>query len=258
MVDFMDDLLDQLAPLLNGWAGDNAVSVTDLQTGKTIAINGDRQQMSACTIKIFIMMAVAQDLEAGRYSEDEVIDLIYSAMGPSNTWPARELIRYAGGGSLDAGIQRINGIMQSLGMSSSVLAHPPDYPEEDYGLGDENLLTTNDLNLALGKLYHRQAGLSEWATNYVLWSMTLAIPGQQYSLGGGIPAEANLYHKIGLLYDPYNTWNDAGIVTFERNGQTYAYAISYLGSWQPDWHDAYYHGADASAVAWDAFSAAYR
>ena len=87
----------------------------------------------------------------------------------------------------------------------------------------------------LGKLWNGEI-LTGWARDYVLWSMTIAIPGQQYSLGGGVPAEANLYHKIGLIYAPYNTWNDAGIVTFERDGQTYAYAISYLGSYSPDWH----------------------
>jgi beta-lactamase class A len=258
VVDFMDDLQDRLGPLVNSWGGLNAVAVTDLQTGKTISVNGDRQHLPACTIKVFIMMAVAQDLEAGRYSEGEVIDLIYDAMGPSNTWPARELIRYAGGGSLYNGVHRVNDIMQSLGMTRSVLDHPPGYPEEEYGYGyEDNYLTANDMNLALSKLYKRQAGLSEWATNYVLWSMTIAIPGQQYSLGGGIPWNTNLYHKIGLLYAPLNTWNDAGIVTFERNGQTYAYAISYFGSYTADWHDAYYHGADVSSVTWEAFSAAY-
>jgi beta-lactamase class A len=259
--DFMDDLQDQLAPLVNGWAGLNAVSVTDLQTGRTIGVNGDRPQMSACTIKIFIMMAVAQDIEAGKYTHDDIAGLVQSAMGPSNTWPARELIKRVGNGSVGDGIHRINAIMWDLGMHDSILTHPPDYPHEEYGYKKshgitENLLTTDDLNLALGKLWRREA-LSAWATDYVLWSMTLAIPGQQYSLGGGIPEEATLYHKIGLLYAPDNTWNDAGIVTFERNGQHYAYAISYMGSHVPDWHDAYYHGADVSWLAWQAFSAAY-
>jgi hypothetical protein len=113
------------------------------------------------------------------------------------------------------------------------------------------------MNLALGKLYRGEA-LSPWATQYVLWSMTLAIPGQQYSLGGGIPDGVSLYHKIGLIYAPDNTWNDAGIFTFERNGQTYAYAVSYLGSYGADWHDAYYHGASVSEIAWNAFNAAYK
>jgi hypothetical protein len=179
-------------------------------------------------------------------------------MGPSNTPPAYELIRIAGGGDYKAGIRRINDIMQQLGMQRSVLRHAPDFPDVDngYGTGD-NYLVANELSVALAKLWRGEI-LTGWARDYVLWSMTIAIPGQQYSLGGGIPSEATLYHKIGLIYAPYNTWNDAGIVVFERNGQQVVYAITYLGSYGSNWLDAYYHGADASAVTWSAFERAYR
>ncbi len=255
---FMDDLAGQLQALVNGWAGTNAVSVTDLQTGRTVAINGDVQLPAACTIKVFIMVAIAEDISAGKYGTDDVDDLVHSAMGPSNTAPARELIRIAGGGDINAGVHRVNQIMQRLGMHDSILRHPPDY-WGDYGYGDgDNYLTANDMNRGLTAIWEGRSGLSDWGRDYVLWSMTLAIPGQQYSLGGPLPDDTVLYHKIGLVYAPYNTWNDAGIVVFARGGHEYAYAISYLGSWGPNWLDAYYHGADASAVTWAAFSAAYR
>lgn len=255
---FMDGLEGQLQGLVNSWAGQNAVSVTDLQTGRTISINGDRQQPAACTVKVFIMVAIAEDISAGKYTTDDVDDLVHSAMGPSNTAPARELIRIAGGGDINAGIHRINEIMQRVGMRDSILRHPPDY-WGDYGYGDgDNYLTANDMNRGLAAIWEGRSGLTDWGRDYVLWSMTLAIPGQQYSLGGPLPDDTVLYHKIGLVYAPYETWNDAGIVVFSRGGQQYAYAISYLGSWGPSWLDAYYHGADASAVTWDAFSEEYR
>lgn len=254
---FMDDLLPELQELIGSWQGDNAVSVTDLQTGRMVSVNGNRPQPAACTIKIFIMIAIAQDIEAGKITESQVYNLVLSAMGPSNTPPAYELIRIAGSGDYAAGVRRVNDIMRGLGMTQSIMRHAPSYPDIDLGFGTgDNLLTANELNLALGKLYRGEV-LSPWATQYVLWSMTFAIPGQQYSLGGGLPGEADLYHKIGLIYAPYNTWNDAGVVVFHRNGRDYAYAISYLGSRGSDWHDAYYHGADVSAAAWRAFSTAY-
>lgn len=258
MFDFMDDLQDDLGALVNGWDAWNAVSVMDLQTGKIISINGDRQQPAACTMKIFIMIAIAQDIEAGKYRASDVEGLVVSAMGPSNTSPAYELMRIAGGGDYRAGLRRVNDIMQQLGMRRSVVRHAPDYPNVDngYGVGD-NYLVANELSVALAKLWKGEI-LTGWARDYVLWSMTIAVPGQQYSLGGGVPAEVDLYHKIGLIYAPYNTWNDAGIVVFERNGQTYAYAITYLGSYSADWRDAYYNGADVSAAAWNAFSSAHR
>ena len=94
----MDDLEAELHGMVNGWAGQNAVSVTDLQTGRTISVGGDRQQPAACTIKVFIMVAIAEDISAGKYTTADVEDLVQSAKGPSNTRPARELIPIARGG----------------------------------------------------------------------------------------------------------------------------------------------------------------
>ena len=147
-------------------------------------------------------------------------------------------------------------------MSNSILTHPPGYTWEEYGYLEtkgirDNLLTTDDLNLALGKLYRREA-LSSSATDYVLWSMTLATPFLNGSLGGPLPDEADLYHKIGLIGSPQNTWNDAGVVVFERGGRQYAYAISYMGSYGGSYYEAYLHGYQLSSIAWSFFSDAYR
>ncbi len=251
-----DGLRAQLAALIAGWDGQNAVSVTDLQTGKTISINGAHPQLAACTIKIPIMMVVAHDIEIGRYSAAEVEPYVLSAMGPSNTAPARELLRYAGDGDIGVGINRVNELMQSLGMTHSVIAHPPGYYWESYGYGDENLLTSDDLNLLLSKLYRGEA-LSPWATNYVLWSMSLAPDWVNQSLGGPLPPDVTLYHKFGQLYDPENTWNDGGIAEFERDGTTYAYVITYLGSYDASWQSSYTHAYQVSAAAWSYFNAVY-
>lgn len=170
--DVMGALREELAGLVGGWAGQNAVSVTDLQTGQTVSVNGARPQPAGCTIKIFIMMAIAQDIEAGRYTQADVAALVRDAMGPSNVAPARELIRIAGGGDIGAGIRRINAIMAGLGARGSILTHPPGYPWEEYGYRAshgivDNLLVADELNLMLGKLYRGEA-LSRAATDYVL------------------------------------------------------------------------------------------
>ncbi|HEX6292743.1 MAG TPA: serine hydrolase [Herpetosiphonaceae bacterium] len=256
-----DELRGTLETLIAEWAGEHAVSVTDLQTGQTIAVNGARPQLAACTVKIVMMMAVAQDIEAGRYTEAEVDGLVRAAMGPSYTPPARDLIQRIGGGDIGAGIRRINEIMWGLGATNSILTHPPGYFWEEYGYADshgtsENRLTTDDLSLILSKLYRGEA-LSPWATEYVLKSMTIAPDWMDQPLRGPLPADAQLYHKIGQLYEPENTWNDAGIVVFERGGQRYAYVISYLGSYGPSWQDAYAHATTLSDTVWRYFSAAY-
>lgn len=244
----------QLRPLINSWGGQQALAVTDLQTGETISINGARPQLAACTNKIYIMIAVAQDIGAGLYTHDDIAYLVERAMGPSSTPEARELIRIVGGGDIGAGIHRINGIMQELGATSSIMAHPPAYPWEEYGYGGENLLTSEDLNRTLGKLYRGDV-LSPEMTDYVLWSMTIATPFLNGSLGGPLPSDTTLYHKIGALYEPNETWNDAGIVVFQRDGQQYAYAISYLGTGDGDsYHVSYDHGYQLSEIVWQAFS----
>jgi hypothetical protein len=86
--------------------------------------------------------------------------------------------------------------------------------------------------------------------------MTLAPYWMNQSLGAPLPADTRLYHKVGQLYQPWNTWNDAGIVVFNRDGQEYAYAIAYLGSYGPSWQDAYAHATSVSAATWRAFSTA--
>lgn len=254
----MAALRQQAEDLVNAYGGWNAVTITDLQTGQSLSINGDRAQPAACTIKIFILMAIAEDIAAGKYTAESVASLVYSAMGPSATPPARELIRIAGDGDIGAGINRIHDIMTRLGMTASIMRHPPGYHWEVYDLGDgENLLTTDELNVALGKIYRRQA-LGSSATDYLLWSMTLATPFLDGSLGGPLPPEATLYHKIGLIGPDYNTWNDAGIVTFERDGRRYAYAISLLSSYTGSYHEGYLLGYQLSRVAWMAFSSHYQ
>ena len=52
-------------------------------------------------------------------------------------------------------------------------------------------------------------------------------------------------------------WNDAGIVVFERDGQRYAYAIAYLGSYGASWQEAYTHESELATIVWRYFSAAY-
>ncbi|NJP04300.1 MAG: serine hydrolase [Chloroflexaceae bacterium] len=250
----------ELQAMVDSWPGMHAVSVLDLQTNRTISINGSRPQLSACTIKIPVMIAVAQDIEAGRYTAQDVQALVESMMGPSNTPPARELLRIVGDGDIGRGIQRANQIMWDMGATTSILTHPPGFLEEygyaaSHGVVD-NLLTTDDLNLMLARIYRGEL-LGPTSNNYLLWSMTIAPDWMDQSLGLPLPEGVKLYHKVGQLYDPHHTWNDAGIVVFQHNDQTYAYAIAYLGSYGAGWQDSYAHAQALSSVVWQFFWRAY-
>lgn len=241
--------------------GDNAVAVTDLQSGRTVSVNGTRRQYAGCTIKVVLMMAVAQDIEAGKYTEADVADLVQRAMGPSQVYPAHVLFEMIGDGKVGVGIRRVNQIMWDLGATHSMITHPPGYYWEEYGYLEsdgfaENVVTAEDFNTILVKLWKGEA-LSPWATKYVLWSMTLAYGFLNGALGNPLPADATLYHKMGQLDTWEGTWNDVGIVMFNgKDGKQYGYVISYLGSLSR-WRDHYGYGQVFSGEAWQAVSAAY-
>ena len=91
-------------------------------------------------------------------------------------------------------------------------------------------------------------------TDYVLWSMTIATDFLDASMGGPLPDDVQMYHKIGVLYEPFNVWNDSGIIVLNRDGQEYAYAISYLGGGTSDsYRESYGHGYELSRIVWEAF-----
>lgn len=250
-----DGLQQQLSDLFGGWDGSYAVAVTDLQTGQSVSVNGSRQQESASTIKIYVALAVAQAIESGKLNEADVDSLVNDMMGPSDNEATYELLTAIGGGDVVAGVLQANDLMQQLGATQSVMDSPPDHPEVDLGLAWENLITADDMNVALSKLYHGQA-LSPWATAYVLQKMTLPEDWQTASVGGPLPPGTTFYHKPGWLDDPDGAWNDAGIVAFQRDGQTVAYAITYLGSMTEE-SLAYDHGYAVSQLVWSYFDTAY-
>lgn len=255
----LDALELKLRNLVNGWDGQHALTITDLQTGETISINGSRTQLAACTIKIPIMVAVAQDVAAGKYTREEIEHLVAPAMGPSLTWPARELLRITGDGDIGQGVHRANAIMRELGAEHSLLTHPPGYFGEEYGYLEthneiENLLTTDDLNRMLANLWAGDL-LPEETSDYFWWSLTIATPFLDNSMGAPLPPDTPMYHKIGVLYEPWNTWNDAGIIVATRDGQPYAYAVSYLASDSPgSYRTAYANGQEISRLVWETFN----
>lgn len=249
----------QLRPLVNGWAGQNAVAVLDLQTGQRISINGDRQQLAACSVKMPIMVAVAQDIAAGKYTADDVDYLVRPAMGPSANPPAKALIKLAGDGDIGAGLRRINQIMWDLGATNSIMTHPPGYWGEEYGYAAshgivENYLTANDLVTMYANLWAGQQ-LPESTRDYFWWSLTIATPFLNGPFHGPLPDGLQAYHKIGVLYEPVNTWTDGGIVVFDRGGQPYAYAIAFLSSYNPEtYKNGYWHNYTVNELIWQTFS----
>ncbi len=245
-------LKEELSALTSGWDGKLAIGITDIQTGQSISINGAERLSAASTIKIFVDMVIAQDVDAGRYPESDVEDLVRAMMGRSDNAATRELLSRAGGGNVGDGVRRVNELMVGLGAAESAMTGPPGYPES-YTPDDDNYLTADDLNLMLGKLYRGEA-LSSSATAFVLSSMALPEDWQNQSLGAPLPSSVQFLHKPGWLDD---AWNDAGIVVFDRLGEKSAYVISYLSNDVGVWQQAFDRGATVSEMVWRFFDTAY-
>src|SRR5690606_26178475 len=93
--------------------------------------------------------------------------------------------------------------------------------------------------------------------DYLLAKMVEVKPGLQYLLPAGVSG-GTVSHKNGVLPLP-SGWvdNDIGIVTFQRGGQTYAYAISFFTRDVPVKYADIPLGQTVSSMVWQYFSAAY-
>jgi beta-lactamase class A len=141
--------------------------------------------------------------------------------------------------------------MRKLGAENSLITHAPGYFGDEYGYLEsdgvvENLLAADDLTAMLGAIW-RGEGLSQDERDYVLWSLTLATPFLDSAFRAPLPADVAAFHKIGVLYHPDHTWNDAG--------QEYAYAVAFLSSQnQATYLDGYWLNRTANDLAWQTFN----
>ena len=248
-------LRDRLQTEIDYWGFNAAVAVTDLQTGESIDIKGDDPRMPGCTINLFVLMRVVMDLQEGRYPESWVGDLISRTIYGSDPITARELLRIARGGDLTAALVSVNELMRTLGLQSTYYDHPPAFPQESLW-GSFNTLTANDLNRALVALWEGRVVSLDWR-DYLLQKLTGVKPGLQYLIPAGV-GNAAVSHKNGFLVW-YTGWvdNDAGIVTFQRGGRTYAYAISFFTQDVPSKYADIPLGQAVSRLVWQYFSSRY-
>ncbi|OGY22099.1 MAG: hypothetical protein A2113_02730 [Candidatus Woykebacteria bacterium GWA1_44_8] len=234
---------------------DAAVAVTDLQTGETVSVNGDRPHLGGCVMNFFVLLQATLDVQNGLYPESVVGSLISATIWSSNPGTAFTLYNIVGGGNALAGVEKVQALITDrLGLDNIILDHPP-ATEVSRGVDANNWLTAEDVNKALTKLYWGEV-LNPFWRDYLLQKMEGVKPGLQYLLGstpGGIVS-----HKNGFFWSDGWVDNDIGIVRFERGGITYAYAISFFSQHVPSKYDDIPLGQDIMAVAWRYFSEKYQ
>ncbi len=253
----MAQLRADIAAAVAGTSIDTAVAITDLRTGETIDVQGDDQRLPGCTINLFALMRVVVDLQARKYQEPDVGDTIGQTINRSDPILARRLTRDAvGDGDLAAGMTRVNDFMHALGMTSTLLDHPPAFPQESlYGAG-ENRITARDVNRGLQALWGDRV-LNPWWRDYLLYKMTLVKPGLNYLIPIGTSEGAVVSHKNGFLFQEGWADNDIGIVWYERAGERYGYAISFFTENVPGKYDDIPLGQQISSLAYQWFVSRY-
>lgn len=250
-------LRDAIAATISASRINTAVAITDLQTRETIDVNGDNVRLPGCTINLFVLMRVVVDLQDGKYPESDVGDVIGQTINRSDPILARRLMKdKIGNGDLAAGIAQVNAFMQSLGMTSTLMDHPPAFPQESqFGLAD-NRITALDVNRALQALWDGRVLTPGWR-DYFLGKMTLVKPGLNYLIPAGVGYGATVSHKNGFLYSEGWADNDIGIVWFNRGGQRYGYAISYYAQGVPYKYADIPEGQRIASLAWQWFVGRY-
>jgi beta-lactamase class A len=243
--------------------GNFAVAVTDLQTGETVDINGDdAERIPGCTMNLFVLLLVAQDLQAGLYPEHEVGRFIAQTVWASDPGTGHYLLRKSGAGNSYAGLWKVNDVIRNqLGLASAVYDHPPanDVFTLVPGEWHENRISPLDFNRALTMLYRGEVLSPEW-TAYLIDKMSRVKPGLNHLIPAGVgDPTAVVAHKNGYIdYVPYYVDNDVGIVIFQRGEQRYAYALTFWSQDNPWVLSDAPLGQTVSRLVWDYFSATYR
>jgi hypothetical protein len=253
----MESLRASIAAEVAAWSFDTAVAVTDLQTGETVSVNGDRPQLTGCAINLFVLMQSTIDVQDGRYPEAQVGDLIAATIYGSNPVTARDLLHIAGNGDIVAAMERVNVLLAGMGLTSTYYDHPPAYWPAPSLRGLSNMTTALDMNRALAAFWRGEVMSFEWR-DYLFDKLTGVKPGLNYLIQAGV-TDGVTGHKNGFFWLPEGYIdNDTGIVTFVRGGQTYAYALTFLTQGVGTKYADIPLGQAVSSLVWNYFSAAYQ
>jgi len=204
-------LQEQLAAEIEGCSGRAAIAVTDLQTGESISVNGDRYQYAGCTINAFTIWAVG--LAYQETGQQPPCIHLYNVATVS--WPPANmaLVTWLGGGDIYKGLERINLALQEHSFDI-FYDHPPGYT--GYSLeGQENLITANEMNRLWTGLHNRQM-LGPEAADWAFGLFKMVNPKYNTIIPARLPGGDKVYHKVGFFYQEsgVSAQNDSGTVVY--------------------------------------------
>lgn len=241
-------LKPELEEKINSFPGAVGLAVTDLQTGETISINGDKKYQPGSVIKVFTWLSIVKDIEEGRYTLDEIEEQVHAMLRWSDN-PAHAVL------TQKTGIETINERMKKWGMERSIYS----------GWGEDirysraerwNYLVAEEINRVLAKLYNNELFSREY-TDLAIEELTHSVSYEccNYMIPKHLPKDGSVVIANKFGWYPEVLYADAGIVMMKREGEEIAYIISYLcNSSHPGGGEL---GAELSKMVFDHFDGEY-
>ena len=197
-----------------------ALAVTDLQTRKTISVDGDEVHRTGCVINQFPVYLIAEEAQKGNLDPNEMDLYIRNSVDRSNPASTGVFLTHYFGSEAE-GVRRVQDWMNRHGIEGTY-NHVPLHGSENW---TDNVITANETNEVLSKLYPGELFNPEW-TDYVMDVLTYDY--FYYGIPAGVDIDATVSHKIGYFWDS-DGWvhGDTGIVIFPADGgREKAFAIS--------------------------------
>lgn len=206
-VEGMDDLKIQLESMLAGYEGDWSVYAYDLSDKEYLEINSHAVK-AASLIKLYIMGAVLEQIEAGNLTEDENIHYLLSAMiTVSDNESANELVRLLSPDGRDhaAGMEVVNAFAKAYGYEDT--SQGRDLKDvRDTPPPGENYTSVKDCGFFLKRVYEGTC-ISPEASAKIL--ELLKQQTRTWKIPAGVPEGVVTANKTGELSD---TENDVAVI----------------------------------------------
>lgn len=243
-----DPLRDRIEHISRAAQGRVGVSATVLETGKTVAFNGDQQFPMQSVYKLPIAMAVLAQVDQGKLKLDQRVRVEQRDFG-AKPWYSPIQARYPQGVELSltellkymvsdsdntacdvllrlvGGTQRVTEYLHTLGVNNMIVANTEKEMHQNQSLQYQNAATPS-ATIVLLQALHEQRGLSKSSQTVLLKLMTETTTGLK-RIRGGVPKETIVAHKTGTsdtIQGITAATNDVGLVTLP-NGQPFAIAV---------------------------------
>lgn len=199
------DLQDQIQRTVNSQNGNWGVYVEKLNSGASMYAykntKYDQQVVSANLIKLWVMGAIYEKIEAGTIKEADVRTDLYNMITVSDNTACNNLVRKLGGGNRNRGIAAVNDFAARYGFTETKMTR---LMLEN--TGTQNYTSIRDCAEFLRLLYRGKL-VSANASQSMLNIMKNA---HRIYLAAGLPSSVKMAHKTGSLTG--YCFGDVGIV----------------------------------------------